>query len=269
MAMNAAEAEEMTERAKEKGVLALINHELRFLNGRRIAFDYIRAGNIGKITHAKNVFRNANYRLSLTATDTPVWSWWSDASMGGGALGANVSHTVDSFRWFLGAEVSEVFCLLKTNIKERLDESTGEMRAVTADDEANLILRFHDSEFTADASGTVSSSVAEFGGYDNYIEIFGTRGAVRVDGEGYLAVARFDDNRWELAQIPLGDPAPNVKSGGWTRGFFAFAKEIVSALQAGKTEIPHAATFADGLKTQIVLDAARESSEKRCSIKVK
>lgn len=53
MAMNALEAKEMTEKADEKGVMALIDHELRFTNGRMKAFQMIREGKIGKIQHAK------------------------------------------------------------------------------------------------------------------------------------------------------------------------------------------------------------------------
>jgi predicted dehydrogenase len=39
----------------------------------------------------------------------------------------------------------------------------------------------------------------------------------------------------------------------------AFAPEIIEAIAEGKPSIENAATFADGLNVQIVLDAARES----------
>src|SRR5690348_17283456 len=47
MAMNVAEAEEMTTAAREAGVMALIDHELRFLPGRRRAYEMLRDGAIG------------------------------------------------------------------------------------------------------------------------------------------------------------------------------------------------------------------------------
>ena len=103
MAMNVAEAREMTERAAGKNVLALIDHELRFQNGRQKAFEILRSGDIGKIIHAKYNFRNA----SRGDVNLP-WNWWSDETQGGGALGAIGSHVIDSFRWFLGAEISSV-----------------------------------------------------------------------------------------------------------------------------------------------------------------
>jgi predicted dehydrogenase len=47
-----------------------------------------------------------------------------------------------------------------------------------------------------------------------------------------------------------------------------FAPRIVEAILSGKTEIEHAATFEDGVKAQKVLDAAHESHEKGCLVKI-
>src|SRR5688500_7456323 len=140
MAMNAAEAHEMTDAAKAAGVLALIDFELRFQPGRQKAYAMLREGAIGKIRHAKYHFQ-APHR----GDPNGEWNWWSDEHQGGGALGAIVSHVVDSFHWFLGADISNVFCQLQTHIKQRPDAS-GSMRDVTTDDESLLILRFSDCE---------------------------------------------------------------------------------------------------------------------------
>ena len=48
MAMNAEEALRMAERAREAGVLALIDHELRFLSGRIQMREMLRRGDIGQ-----------------------------------------------------------------------------------------------------------------------------------------------------------------------------------------------------------------------------
>src|SRR3989441_9892009 len=58
MAMNADEARRMTERAREAGVLALIDHELRFLPGRLRMRELLRDGEIGKVKHGKLTFRS-------------------------------------------------------------------------------------------------------------------------------------------------------------------------------------------------------------------
>jgi len=147
MAINAAEALRMTERAQEKRVLALIDHELRFLPGRLKMRELVRRGDIGKVRHATLTFRSDS-----RADPSRPWNWWSDVKQGGGALGAIGSHVIDSWRWLLGAEVSEVVCGLATHIRERKDED-GTLRQVTTDDEANLLLRFEDGELTRRRDG--------------------------------------------------------------------------------------------------------------------
>ena len=253
MAMNAHETREMLAKANEIGLMTLIDHELRFLNGRRRAFEMIRNGDIGKIVHFKQMFRNA----SRGTADVP-WNWWSDINAGGGALGAIGSHVIDSFHWFLDTEITDVFCMLKTNIKERVD-SEGMRRKVTSDDECNMIFKFADSEFTQGASGAASFSMVESGAYDYKCRIFGTEGALMIGESGELWHAKMGDTKWSEIEVELGEAPPDTKVGGWSRGFLSFAKEMVSALQAGKTEIPNAATFEDGVRIQKVLDAARES----------
>src|SRR5437899_8718249 len=147
MAMNADEARRMTECAREAGVLALIDHELRFLPGRIKLRKLLRDGEIGTVRHAKLTFRPD----SRDDVDRP-WNWWSDEGQGGGALGAIGSHVIDGFRWLLDAEVSAISGNLATHIPQRKDES-GAMREVTTDDEANLLLRFDDGELTDGATG--------------------------------------------------------------------------------------------------------------------
>src|SRR5436190_13103156 len=58
MAMNAEEARRMTEAAREKNFLSLIDHELRFLPGRLKMRELLQAGEVGKIKHVKLTFRS-------------------------------------------------------------------------------------------------------------------------------------------------------------------------------------------------------------------
>ncbi len=256
MAMTADEAREMTEKAREKNVLALIDHELRFLHGRLKAFEIIRSGEIGAIRHAKCNFRNGSRGNADTA-----WNWWSDERAGGGALGAIGSHSIDSLVWLLDAEVSEVFCQLQTHIKKRRDEKSGEMCEVTADDETNLVLRFADSDSTTDATGTISVSMVEYPDYKNQVELFGTKGSLRIGHRGELFISKADAKDWREIDVNLGTAVEGIPDTGFSRGFMNFAPKIVEAIQTGKARIEHAATFEDGYKIQQVLDAARKSNE--------
>lgn len=255
MAMDASESLEMSEAAEKAGVLALIDHELRFLIGRKTAYELLRKGEIGKIIHAKSAFRNAS-----RGNPDLKWNWWSDETQGGGVLGAIGSHAIDGFRWLLGTEVSDVSCLLKTNIGERRD-GTGELRKVTSDDECNLILRFEDSDLTENASGTSSFSMVEVGKYDFWTEIYGTEGSLIIGEMGQLNVAKRGETEFRPVGLDLGDAPEGAHKGGWSIGFLAYAKAIIAAIKAGKTELQGAASFRDGLAVQKVIDTARRSNQ--------
>jgi len=258
MAMNAGEALRMTERAREAGVLALIDHELRFLPGRIKLRELVRRGDIGKVRHARLTFRSDS-----RADPNRPWNWWSDKKQGGGALGAIGSHVVDGFRWLLDTEVSAVSSNLATHIPQRKNES-GAMREVTTDDEANLLLRFTDGELTEGATGNVSMSLVESGETEHRLEIFGAKGALMIEESGELWRSRVGEGEWKRVEADRGELAPGMRDGGWARGFTRFSRRIVEALQEGRTTLEGAATFEDGYRTQLVLDAARRSHESGC-----
>lgn len=255
-AMNAEEADAMRRRAEEKGALALIDHELRFLPGRVKMQEMVRGGEIGEVRHAKLLFRSD----SRASTDRK-WDWWSDEASGGGALGAIGSHAVDAFRWLLGSEVSQVFCTLSTHVAEREDERTGEMWRVTTDDEANLILRFADSDLTKGTTATISLSVVEQGSPKHRLEIFGSKGGLVIEEGGELWHAQTGAGEWTRVETERGTLAKGMRDGGWSRGFTIFSRAIIEALQTGRNTIVGAATFEDGYRNQLVLDAARRSHE--------
>ena len=262
MAMDADEARRMTEAAGAAGVLALIDHELRFLPGRMKMRELVRRGDIGKVRHAQLTFRSDS-----RADANRPWNWWSDVKQGGGALGAIGSHVIDSWRWLLDAEVPVVMGNLATHIRERKDEN-GALRDVTTDDEANFLVRFADTESTAGATGNASMSLVEPGRAEHRLELFGSLGALKIEEGGELWQAKIGEGDWHLLETDSGQLAPGMRDGGWARGFTAFSKQIVEALRAGRPTVAGAATFADGYRTQLVLDAARQSNESGCWAKV-
>ena len=259
MAMNAAEADAMRRRADETGKLALIDHELRFLPARLRAREMIQGGELGEVRHAKLTFRSD----SRAAADR-AWNWWSERRSGGGALGAIGSHAVDGFRWLLGAEIAEVFGSLVTHVAEREDKETGEMRRVTTDDEANLLLRFAENERTKNATGAVSLSMVEAGRPEHRVEIYGALGALLIEEGGELWHSEIGGGQWKRLETERGELAEGMRDSSWSRGFTTFARRIIEALREGRNAVEGAATFHDGYRTQLVLDAARKSNESGC-----
>jgi len=254
-AMNAEEAERMLRRAEELDALALIDHELRFLPARLRMRDLIRAGEIGRVRHAKYLFRSDS-----RAASTRPWNWWSDAAQGGGTLGAIGSHAVDSLRWLLQTEVSHVGARLATHTAERMDEASGQVRPVTSDDEANLILRLEDASRTGGTTATVSMSMVEQGKPLHRVEIFGETGALCVDGSDLFRSATGEGD-WSPVETKDVVLARDMHDNEWSRGFTLFSRAIVEALREGQKGVPEAATFRDGYRTQLVLDYARRAHE--------
>jgi predicted dehydrogenase len=263
MAMNAEEARQMTDRAATAGVLALVDHELRFLNSRRMMRAMLNGGAIGPVRHCNYVFRS-DYRGVL---ERP-WDWWSDESMGGGTLGAIGSHAIDSFRWMLDAEISSVFGMLSTHVAERPDKESGANRPVTTDDEAKLLFRFADSELTKNTTGAALLSVVESGGHENRLEIYGSTGALMVEDTGELWHSPAGSGSWRPVPVDQDPMAAGMRPGSWSRGFTAFSGAIIEALHEGKSSVEGAATFADGYRVQLVLDAARASHKSGCWVRV-
>ena len=263
MALNAVEAAKMVEKARAAGVLALVDHELRFLNSRRMMHGMLQTGAVGSVRHCNYVFRSDYRGLADRA-----WDWWSDAEMGGGALGAIGSHVVDSFRWMLSTEITKAFGMLSTHIKHRPDKSNGGMRAVTTDDEAKLLFRFADGPHTNDASGAASISVVESGKYENRLEIYGTKGALMVEETGELWISPAGSGVWRPVQVDQDHMAQGMREGSWSRGFTSFSVAICEAMRAGRTTVKDAATFEDGYQVQLVLDALRASNESGCWVTV-
>jgi predicted dehydrogenase len=261
MAMSAAEAEEMRARAAQANVLAHVDHELRFVPARQRARELIAAGEVGRVRHAKVLFR-----ADSRAASGRAWSWWSDATAGGGVLGAIGSHVVDALRWLTGSEVSDVFCRLATHVAARHDERTGESRRVTSDDEANLLLRLAASNSVEEsATAAVSLSMVEAGEAAHRVEIFGERGALKIEGTR-LWRAQVGAGRWEEIKVADAPLAEGMRDGEWSRGFTVFSQKIIDALREGRTSVEGAATFDDGHRTQLILDAAHRSHESSRSV---
>lgn len=274
MAMNADEAKRMTAATQQAGVLALVDHELRFLSSRRKMRAMLAEGAIGVVRHCNYVFRS-DYRGVLER----AWDWWSDERMGGGTLGAIGSHVVDSFRWMLSAEVSEVCGMLSTHVAERPEKGRasashagGEpsapngvtVRRVTTDDEAKLMFRFAESPLTKNTTGMASLSVVESGKHLNQLEVYGSKGALMVEETGELWRSPAGSGAWQPVNVERDPIAPGMRDGSWSRGFTAFALAIVTALRKGESTMTGAASFEDGYRVQLVLDAARASDKSGC-----
>lgn len=253
-ALHAGEAEEMLQAARVSGRLHLIDHELRFHPRRKMLAEMLHKGFVGRLYSLE--YRMAgNFRLDPMR----AWSWWSDASKGGGVLGALGSHVVDSIRTWAG-EIAEARGDLEIGIEARPDPETGEPRTVTADDYAVAWLRLA-------AGGHVSLTLSAIAREEpgQRVVLHGDRGSLLLDEQVRLWQRTHDATAYTEVVVddaPPPPPACRAPDTIWTRAFLLYAVAIRDALRHGSTHVPGAATFEDGLANQAVLDAVRESSRR-------
>jgi predicted dehydrogenase len=256
MALNALEAQAMLAAAERRPrQVAWLDHELRYEPNRRKARDLIRAGTIGTVRHIelslKPYLRGDGRPQALGAP----WSWWYDATRGGGILGAVGSHLIDLCRYWTDSDVVEVGGGAATFIAQRADEAR-KLRPVTADDFASFVLRL--------GSGAVAtltlSSVAQHGP-GHFGQITGSEGTLVLVGETKLELGRAGgpledvtapDDLWEQT-------TPNNM---WARSFVRILRDF-ARVAGGAAPEGTPAGFADGLAIQRVLDAVHAGAGRR------
>jgi predicted dehydrogenase len=245
----------MVDVAERSRGLARIDHELRYEPNRKRARELIRAGAIGPVLHIEFLLKpylRGDGRPQ--AFDAP-WSWWYDASRGGGILGAVGSHLIDLCRFWTESEVVDVQGRVATFVPERSDER-GVRRPVTADEYASFVMRL--------ASGvvaTVTLSTVAAHGPGHFAQITGRDGTLVLTGETKLEVAR-SGAPLEDASVPDDLWEKTVPNNMWARSFVRLMGDLVGEL-AGRPRTGAPATFLDGLAVQRVMDAVRDGARQR------
>lgn len=252
-AMDTAEAVDMYAKAHARGLVHLIDHELRFNPSRRRMRELLREGFIGQPYHV-----NIQIASGGRADPNQPWSWWSSKAMGGGAVGASASHQVDSVRWWLGQEFKAVTGELRTFVQRRPDAATGEWKPVDSDDFFVFLGELEDG-----TQVTVQNTSVVRLGTGMRAEIHGSEGSLVLDAQERLLAQRAGEK--QPADLTLPDPnasLPGVQPGPWNVSFVSLAREMVAAVQEGR-QPTEGATFWDGVRIQAILDAIRQSHEQR------
>jgi predicted dehydrogenase len=245
-AVDVEQAERMHAAAASAGLVGLVAHEFRFAPDRALVARLIADGGIGTPRLATLL-----QLISLVADrSTPVPSWWYDDTRGGGWLLASGSHTVDQVRHWLG-DVAQV---QSGSLLHRGDD---------ADDSFTAQLTM-----TSGCAVTLVQSATAWGPPGGVTRVVGDKGSVWIDGDAgvWLADAEHPDGR-VMAKAPPVEPSddPRHRFTHLELGPFTdLCRQFAVAVAGGGTG--EAATFADGVATQRVLDdirAATQSAAKR------
>jgi predicted dehydrogenase len=242
MALNAAEAEEMVAAAKRAGTACGIAHEFRFVPARIALKELVENRHLGALRSIESTILVP----MLRAQSQRPRSWWFARAKGGGPLGALGSHMIDAATWLAGRPPLATSGFTRTANPERTD-AAGTF-ATEVEDGAFAYLDYGDglvARITVDGTSVIPSTLLAVHGED--------RTAI-VSGEGIVDAHLFtldaeEQDELDVVASPYAKYAavhPNVPP------FVAMLDEFAKAIAGEPNAMP---SFADGLATQVVLDA--------------
>jgi predicted dehydrogenase len=268
MANTVAEAAAMAaaaERARARGVRAMVGFNYRRVPAIALARQLVAAGRIGTIRHVRS-----SYRQDWLADPAFPLTWRLQREQAGsGALGDLGSHIVDLAQHLTGQLITGVSAASTTFIAERplAAGEPGRTGAVTVDDAVTFSARL--------GPGTLAT-------FEATRFAAGRKNALRIELNGALGSLAFDLERlnelswYDRAEDPatagfrrvlVTEPGHPYLSAwwppghvlGWEHTFVHQARDLVDAIAAGADPAP---SFADGLQVQRVLAAVADSAAK-------
>jgi predicted dehydrogenase len=224
MAMNAGECRRMIDAALDKGILLGVAHVFRFAQVVEAMREHVQRGDIGTPLLARGEFSFPGIGHART--------WIHDRATGGGVVNDVGIHCLDSLRWIIGDDPSDVQAVMTQ------DEHSGD---VEAGGTVNL-------RFTRGALVNIIASMRA--PYRTMLEVTGERG--RLTCENALALA--DPGPLELRRD--GQP---LKSERLDNGD-AFVRMIENFAAAVEGRGAFLVPAEEGWRNQLIIDAAYESA---------
>ncbi|WP_134682608.1 Gfo/Idh/MocA family protein [Brevibacillus migulae] len=160
LATTAEDAEAMIQACREHQVILQTAFPVRYNTAILRAKAYMEEGKLGRIIAMKGTNRGKN-----------PGGWFVDPQKsGGGAVIDHTVHVVDIMRWFLGAEVAEVYAEVGYQLASE----------IPIDDCGLITMEFNNGVFaTLDCSWSRNQSYPTWG--DVTLEIVGTDGTLKID----------------------------------------------------------------------------------------
>jgi len=172
IANSADEAYELAKFAQENNIPSQVALVYRFMPGIVAMRDRISRGDIGDIINFKFTTLHSGY---LDENRKRNWKLAKNTSGGGPMLDIGV-HLADAVNFVLGP-VSSVSCVTQYVIRQRPDETTGELAEVDVEDRAVANIRLHNG-----VSGAIEvSRVASVLEQSSVFTIYGTKGSLDFD----------------------------------------------------------------------------------------
>ncbi len=264
LAMNSRQAKEMWDVARKSSVKSMVAFNYRFVPAVGLAREIVRSERLGRIYH----FRARYLQQWLRNPNTPLVWRLDKEKAGSGPIGDLGSHVFDTIRFVMG-EVKAVTAISKTFVKERpLPTDKMKKGKVSVEDAFESIVEFENG-----ATGTVEASRMATGRKNfNNFEINGEKGSIEFDMER-LNELRFYSEEGDVSTIGWNNilvtesvhpfvshywPSGHVI--GWGDTFVNEIYHFMDVVVNDKRVDPIGATFEDGYKNNVILDAIIQST---------
>jgi len=253
LALDVIQGARMLDAARRGGHAHMVDFEFREIPAWRYAKQILEKGEIGPLRHV-----NVTWILHTWADPSRPWSWKTDRAQGGGLLSAFGVHVFDYLEWFLGP-VRSLAAQLNTRITSRPDES-GTWKTVDGEDCCHLLLELQDGTPVSVTMSTVAPV-----GKGHWIEFYGEERALILGsdnltdyGKGFRLWDGSPGSK-DIREIPI--PAEYQFGREFDDGriapFARLAQRFIDAVAEGKVDLRP--SFEDGLRAQMLLDAAVEA----------
>ena len=269
LAMTVAQAKAMTALAKKQKVRVGLWHNYRRCPATQQAAKMIARGDIGSVRQVRAVY------LQDWLSDGAVPASWRTRrkECGSGAHGDLNAHLIDLTRALTGLEFDSVCGVAQTFTKMRPAASGKGRERVDVDDALCFLARFKGG-----AIGTFEATRVAPGRKNyNCIEINGTKGTIvwnleRMNELEFFSLSDKADSQG-FRTIMCMDGSHPYSANWWPDGHIigyehTFVHHVVDFVTALAKKKPFAPDFADGVKVQVVLEAALQSAQKGRWVKV-
>ena len=264
LARTAQEAKQMLDAVNAAGVKHMVAFNYRFVPAVRLARDMVQAGELGEIYHFRAVYLQ---EWIMDPDFELVWRLQGDVA-GSGALGDLGAHIIDLGRFIVG-EPARVGGLLKTFITDRPGPD-GQRQKVTVDDAFEAWV-----EFDNGAIGTLEATRFAKGRKNGMVfEVNGAKGSLRFNLERFNELeVHLPGNQPQAIQPGFTNVLvseayhpfwkhwwPHGHIIGWEHTFVHEVHHLLDAIVHNTDIAPYGATFEDGYKNNVIMDAITQAS---------
>lgn len=259
--LNASEAKQLYQLAQQKGVIATVDFEFRFVPGWQLFAELLSSGYVGKIRLIR-----IDWLGSSRADASRPWNWYSSLEKGGGALGSLGSHAFDYIYWLFGP-VRRLCAYLNTAIPTRLEPVSGEVKPVETDDNCLLTLEL--------ADGTpcqVTISAVVHASRTHWVEVYGDRGTLIVGSENqkdYIHGFRVWGSQSGKPLVEIEIPNRLIFAKNYADGrISAFIRIVDQWVQGIDSQTEIVPSWREGVYSQLLMDLSHESHRRSSWVNV-